>query len=712
MNESLGFDGLPWPVGLGLALLLGAGLSLAYLRSLRTRSPLQRWVLLTLRIAALGVVLWTCLMPYLQRRQLEPIPPRVAVLLDGSPSMGLPAMPGQRQSRRDLALRNLEQLAGGPLQLELFSFASDLARGLGATGGVSSMHSALAQLLQRQGSADLKAVILYSDGRATDDSAARATVPVYTVPLGPPAVSDVGIEADALPARAEPQQPLALTGRVVRSDLALSSVTVELWEGSTRVGSQIVRFEESGEVAPLRFEHTPQREGLAGYRLTVQGSGGQEAASEVRNDVAYLATQVVPSRTGILLLSAGAGFESAFLGRQLDREAGLEVTRAVEVPGDRLVLGDGTTGGAELLEPLTRHAAIVVVGAGALRWIEAQLPAYVQAGGGLLLLPGTAGTEALARSDALAALLPLSLRQSSVVDGPHVARVAAGAAAHPLLSVLDELPQRAASLASLPPLEWAVAGARAKPGAQVLLSVDLGGGSEPVLAVQRYGQGRVGLLTAGALWNWRFEPVGLSSGKEEAYVRLLPRLVRWAASGGEFDRFALTVRARGAGEPVELRLVALDEQMRPAEGHPVGVQILAIAPDGRERQVEESALTIGAGGSADWRPLLSEPGVYRVRAQFDGGAAIREAAFALNWPAGELTRSSADHAGLQRLALESGGRLLMPEQLPALAEELSRERAYRMLFEKQNLWSERWLLVLVVGLLLAEWGLRRVWSLP
>jgi hypothetical protein len=233
-----------------------------------------------------------------------------------------------------------------------------------------------------------------------------------------------------------------------------------------------------------------------------------------------------------------------------------------------------------------------------------------------------------------------------------------------------------------------------------------------MLAVHRYGQGRVGLLNAGPLWRWRFEPVGHNSGKEEAYVRLVPRLVRWAASGGEFDRFGLTARARGAGEPVELRLVALDEELRPAEGHQVSVQVAAIGPDGRERVVAESELAIGAGGSAVWRPLLVETGVYRVRAGFERGAAIREAAFALNWPAGELTLSSADHVGLRRLASESGGRLLEASELPALAEDLARERTYRMLFEKQDLWSHDWLLLLIVGLLLTEWGLRRLWSLP
>ena len=46
-----------------------------------------------------------------------------------------------------------------------------------------------------------------------------------------------------------------------------------------------------------------------------------------------------------MLLAGSAGFEPAFLGRQLDQEAGLEVTRAVEVPGPRLIVsGPGVPG--------------------------------------------------------------------------------------------------------------------------------------------------------------------------------------------------------------------------------------------------------------------------------------------------------------------------------------------------------------------------------
>src|SRR5262249_52537758 len=162
----------------------------------------------------------------------------------------------------------------------------------------------------------------------------------------------------------------------------------------------------------------------------------------------------------------------------------------------------------------------------------------------------------------------------------------------------------------------------------------------------------------------------------EAYVRLVPRLVRWAASGAEFERFQLTARGRGTGEPVDIRLVELDEKFLPAEGSRIQVRLSSIAPDGAERTVLETEVAVGSGGSARWQPVLDEPGVYRVRAVFDAGAAVREAVLALNNPPGELLYASADLPALQRLAHDSGGRVVPPGEVPQLMEQLGRDRTY------------------------------------
>jgi hypothetical protein len=713
MSEGLVFEGLSLPVGIFLAALLGSIVVAAYARSLRSQAAARRAALMSLRGCAVVSFVGLCLLPALQHRRLDPIPPRVGLLVDVSPSMRLPSGPGATRSRRELAERLAERLARGGAQLELHSFASELVRGLGARGGSSHLHGAVEELQGKETSAsDLKAILVLTDGRATDSPRAASSRPVFAVPLGAPSVSDLGVEADELPSVVEPNLPLEVRGRVFRSDPATAVATVELWSADTLLEERSVQFEGGSDEAQVRFEFVPRQTGLGHYRLAVRAAEPPVERSMDENEVAYLASMAVPSERRILLSASRPGFESAFLGRQLEGESGLKLTRAVGVSAERLVLADGATETDSVLEPLRGFAAVVVVGAGALRRIDRDLADYVRAGGGFVYLPGDDPPEWTTRIEAHA-VLPLIDRGVALARGSFPVRPTATRSRHSLMEFLQELSQGAAAFQALPPLRWALTHLEPRSGAEVLLTVLADGREWPLLVVQRYGQGRVAVVSGGPLWSWRFHPAAVGSGKEEAYIRLVPRLIRWAAAGGEFDRFRLGVRGRGAGEPMEVRLSALREDLKPAEGHGIHVEVLRVEPDGRETPAARTDLTLGAGGSATWSPVISEPGVYRVRAVLDDGADAREAAVALNPPAGEMAYASAGVAALERLTQGTGGRLVAAEELPDLLEEIAaRDPSLRLEIERSPQWSTSWMLGLCAGLLMGEWLLRRLWSLP
>ncbi len=86
----------------------------------------------------------------------------------------------------------------------------------------------------------------------------------------------------------------------------------------------------------------------------------------------------------------------------------------------------------------------------------------------------------------------------------------------------------------------------------------------------------------------------------------------------------------------------------------------------------------------------------------------------------ELSNPAADHDQLARLAAvtqEFGGRLIAPEQVPALFEQL-RDQPPEMDIEIQTKWQladaprDAWgLLLLLVSLLTVEWALRKKWGM-
>jgi len=138
------------------------------------------------------------------------------------------------------------------------------------------------------------------------------------------------------------------------------------------------------------------------------------------------------------------------------------------------------------------------------------------------------------------------------------------------------------------------------------------------------------------------------------------------------------------------------------------VSISVTDPDGAVRTLEP-ALEDARAGRYTVPIRFDQEGVYRVDAEarrgdlalgtatrhvLVGGADLEMADLALNEPV------------LQRLAAATGGRYLRPDETAELRDLLKgddQERATEM----KDLWHNAWTLLAIVGLLAAEWLVRR-----
>jgi hypothetical protein len=138
-----------------------------------------------------------------------------------------------------------------------------------------------------------------------------------------------------------------------------------------------------------------------------------------------------------------------------------------------------------------------------------------------------------------------------------------------------------------------------------------------------------------------------------------------------------------------------------------------VAPDGKTQPldlVRQDAEMLGTIRNA------KSPGDYaiEVTATHDGqplGSA--RARFLIFEQDLELDNPGADVATMQSLASLTGGESLAPEELPALVRRLAEETDELLVQRetKQSLW-DRWSMFLaLVGLLTAEWFLRKRWGL-
>ena len=92
------------------------------------------------------------------------------------------------------------------------------------------------------------------------------------------------------------------------------------------------------------------------------------------------------------------------------------------------------------------------------------------------------------------------------------------------IAAADDLARR---WSAVPPLAGAATLGALRPGAQALALVSAADGPRPLVAVQRYGQGRSMVFTGEASWRWRMQ---LPS-EDRTHELFWRQSARWLASG-------------------------------------------------------------------------------------------------------------------------------------------------------------------------------------
>ncbi len=289
-------------------------------------------------------------------------------------------------------------------------------------------------------------------------------------------------------------------------------------------------------------------------------------------------------------------------------------------------------------------------------------------------------------------------------------RPTADQAEHPVLRLSQVSSENTQLWAQLPPLVGGVKVGKLKPAAIVVLEDDT---RAPVLILQPYGRGRAAALTADTTWRWAV------TGEEERELhhRFWRQLVLWAA-GRE------AVKSENLWIELPQSRYLLGESVSPAfhledlAGDPVEdvalVASLLRQPAGRPEEMR----LYRTGGH--WEALVLPPdqGDYLIKATAYRGepgtpdAEVvdeAEAHFLVEQTNLELADPLAHVGMLKQLAEMTGGRFLRPHQLGGLLEELvSQHRNVELeKVRRRDLWNRPELLLLVVGLLAADWILRK-----
>lgn len=646
---------------------------------------------------------------------------RVIVAVDSSASMA--HTDEDSVSRIDEARRHLDRAGlitqGAPAYpgLSFFSFdegaiqiTTETLATLPANGTDTRFHRSLSSLLQSAGNGEsLAGLILLSDGHdfelvnpaRTALEARNRNSPIFTLPIG----SDKPIRDAAV--RIASYQPYVFAGQHARIDAALRLIgceyedfSLELYREGERIDSRKVAVGD--ELQRLEsFEVIEDKPGQYAYELRL---------SPVRNEVtlennsATTFLNVSNKKINLLLLEGSPYWDTNFTQRSLwgNDKFDIDVAIAVAPNKQRVLRKDSSLGKLKLPATALDFDAYdcVLIGNHVDRLLnkdaQAALVTYVQDYGGNVVFMRGNPLEANNRLD------PISpVTWGDVANGfseLEIDRAGRNVAPFELLNL--HVGQQ-----SLRPI-LSVQQTDNHELATVLARARVANIAEPVptMVHRRAGRGQVLAIASTGLWRTGFHSqIGDQS---NLFDQFWDNVILWLITSRNVQSsngysVLLNTANLALGQTLHIRMSADS-----ADALPVGVPIEII----HEGSKTEPHRTVLASTDSATRLTTSftptEAGIYRADIPLPDGT-METLRFAVYNNDIESTEISVDRAYLQKLSDMSGGRIITPDDLQPLVEELLRATATEPQLHREPAWNISLLAWFIAICFAIDWILRR-----
>lgn len=664
----------------------------------------------------------------------------IPVLVDTSRSMRIQDADGA--ARIDRARQLLDSRVAPALsrigRVELLSVADGIHEtspsALDARGASTDLPGALAAVRDRFRGRRVAGIVLLSDGadtgRTTDGPAAGADAPVFTVGIGSPeGVPDREVVSMAAGDPRMDQAAVDLHVTTTQRGLGSAPFTLRLLANGRPIETRRVTPGHDGSSDNQTFAVLPDPLNATVYTAEIDADPA-EAVTE--NNARSVLLNPAGRKRRVLALSGAPGYEHAFLVRALVRDPGLEVDSLVRKGKDErgvdtfLIQAAGgrgamlTRGFPATREALFAYDAVIVGNLETDFFGRAQLQMLADfvsiRGGGVLLMGGRSFQQRGTGGSPLEEALPVELSDRrggappvrvSSGDGPRAGvALTPDGLSHPITRIGATPDETKSAWAGLPALATVAQVGGPRPGATVLaLASSPGSGTVPLVAIQRYGRGRSMVFSGEASWRWRMQ----RPSTDLSYERFWRQATRWLVSDAD-DPVHLTIPESPAiGESLSVRLDVRDGGFEPV-GDAV-VEATLTGPGGTAQPIALRAVGIGEYAAT---VTVDTPGLHLLHAEARRDAALLGASdrwFQVGAYDPEFADPRLNESVLRRVARRSGGQYAPAAEIDRVLDALAVVKPDTAARERHDLWHEPWAFAVVIGLLAAEWVLRRTWGL-
>ena len=544
-------------------------------------------------------------------------------------------------------------------------------------------------------------------------------IPVYTVPLGLPNPDDVSINNIVM-------QEVAFSGDRVPVRVHLQSEGYEqrtarlsVLLNDRRVSSRVVRFEGGLQFEEVDFRVDIYEKGAAQIDVVIEPF--DDEVSITNNRIAR-SIRVVNEKVNVLYIEGNARWEFRYLRAILKRDPRINATFIASNVGPEVARNS-----PEHIErfPSKREEAfmydLVILGdVDAAFFSDEELGLLEELirdrGASLLMLCGPMHSPGSYKGTPVQTMIPVRFdpdeKWAEVSESVYPVLTPEGRSS--LVMTLeneddlnDRIWSRMAPMDQLPPL------LSAKPGATVLAVLSDSterDQSYPLVAWQRYGTGKCMSIGSDRLWRLRYKT------GDKYHWRVWSQCIQFMTLSrlmGEHKRIRLETDRSSyfVGSQGRLYAHVLDDDFEPVvqSGFDVVVSGLDGAAASQQIKLQPDRSQPGLYEGYFTPP---RPGRYRMEANENDRKVSSITEFQVSDIRQELTETDMRLENLKRIADLTGGATLGVRELPKLALLVNGESLTTTVRSERPLWDHWLVILLLVGLLGAEWILRRRHDLP
>ena len=734
-----------WPGWVLVLLVVGAAGGLGWLiwarRSaavpkLRTWRAWVVWGLEALLIALVLLLLWE---PAITVAELSSQQNIIAVLVDDSRSMGIADSGSDGKQTREAAA--VKALQGGVLaglqkrfQTRVYRLDSKVVQAKGLEeiqpgGAATHISDGLKQLAAETSDLPVGAVVLLTDGAENSDGGVgRETMnalrnrrwPVHTVGFGKErAAHDLEVDDVSVASRAMADSRMVAMVRFHQRGYAGGKATLVVKDAGKPLASREVTLGADGAMQTETLFFHAGSAGAKSFEFGLLPLGSEE---NLKNNAVARPVSVSDERRRILYVEGEPRWEYKFIRRAEDDDKTVQVVSMLRTTENK-IYRQGISDPKELEdgfpvrpEDLFQYQGIIIGSVEAGYFTASQqelLREFVdRRGGGVLFLGGRFSlSDGGWGGSSVTELLPTSLPagKSTFHRDPATAELTANGADSPVTRLVDDPAKNVERWKKLTyMMDYQEAGTP-KAGATVLADLKVGQRKLPLLITQSYGRGRTAVMATSGTWRWQMsEALG-----DTAHDLFWQQLLRWLV-GDTPGRVVAGASAETLTDDGHIRLTASVRGQDFLQAADSKVEAHVIGPEGLSATVEMvPAGDVPGNFVADW--TAEKSGAYLAEFSAEGSGPLKDlgrdvVAFQRTDGVAENFHTEQNREMLEKLAADTGGRYWKPEELGKLASEISYSEAGISVRDTKELWNMPAVFLLLLGLVVADWLLRRKWG--